>query len=123
MQRSPKYGQSAEANRSQQQQQQQQQQSKTNFRRQSLTQQQHQQQEGGGPQNAQENPSQPAGLFPEKHARAASADKAIGGGNAGAGRTGAQSGGLGKVFYFMDQMKMEVVEADRSIKSLQVCEK
>ena len=126
MQRSPKYGQSAEANRSQQQQQQQQQQqSKTNFRRQSLTQQQHQ--GGGGPQNVQENPSrdpsQPAGLFPEKHARAASADKAIGGGNIGAGRTGAQPGGLGKVFYFMDQMKMEVVEADRAIKSLQVREK
>ena len=126
MQRSPKYGQSAEANRSQQQQQQQQQQqSKTNFRRQSLTQQQHQ--GGGGPQNVQENPSrdpsQPAGLFLEKHARTASADKAIGGGNTGAGRTGAQPGGLGKVFYFMDQMKMEVVEADRAIKSLQVREK
>jgi len=121
MQRSPKYGQSAEteASRSQQQQQQQQQeqQSKANVKRQSLTQQQ--QQGASGPQDVQDHPSQPAGLFPEKHARAASADKAIGGGNAGAGRPGTQTGGLGKVFYFIDQMKMEVVEADRAIKSLQ----
>ena len=113
MQRSPSHEQSTEAPSLQQQQQQQ---SKAVINRQSLLQ---QQQGASGPQNVQEHPSQPAGLFPEKHARAMAPS---GGTNthSAAGRPGGQPGGLGKVCYFIEQMKIEVTEADKTMKQMQV---
>lgn len=118
MQRSPNNGQIAEA-RTQPQPQQQQQQSKTNTKRQSLVQ---EQQGTSGPQNVQEHPSQPAGLFPEKHAPAAATDKLTLGGVISSGNTAGRPGQnhLGKVFYFVEQMKIEVTEADKTMKKMQV---
>ena len=121
-QRSPNDGQVTEARtqpRPQQQPQQQQLQSKTNAKRQSFVQ---EQQGTSGPQNVQEHPSQPAGLFPEKHARAAATDKVTLGGvtssSNAAGRPGQSH--LGKVFCFVEQMKIEVTEADKTMKKMQV---
>jgi hypothetical protein len=116
MQKSPKHGQSAEA-RSQQQQEKQ---TKANVKRQFLAQQQ--QGSENATQNAQDHPSQPGGLFPEKHVRAAATDKALGGitGTTGAGRPGGQVGGMGKLLFFLEQMRAEVNIADKTIKNLQV---
>ena len=121
-QRSPNDGQITEARtqpRPQQQPQQQQLQSKTNAKRQSFVQ---EQQGTSGPQNVQEHPSQPAGLFPEKHARAAATDKVTLGGVISSSNTAGRPGQnhLGKVFYFVEQMKIEVTEADKTMKKMQV---
>ena len=118
MQRSPNDGQITETRTQPQQQPQSQQQSKTNTKSQSLVQ---EQQGTSGPQNVQEHPSQPAGLFPEKHARAAATDKLTLGGvtsSNSSGRPGQNH--LGKVFYFVEQMKIEVTEADKTMKKMQV---
>ena len=111
MQRSPNNGQIAE-DRIQPQ-------PKPNAKRQHLD--QEQQGTTSGPQNVQEHPSQPAGLFPEKHARAGATDKLTLGGvisSNTAGRPGQNH--LGKVFYFVEQMKIEVTEADKTMKKMQV---
>ena len=111
MQRSPNNGQITEAKT--------QPQPKPNAKRQHLD--QEQQGTTSGPQNVQEHPSQPAGLFPEKHARAAATDKLTLGGvtsSNSSGRPGQNH--LGKVFYFVEQMKIEVTEADKTMKKMQV---